>query len=254
MPISIDRLSCVALHIETFFDDTLIGGGTGFTVCKGTKRYLITNWHVVSGRDPITRDPISKSAAVPNRLVVWLHKKGFLGQWNGASMPLVSEHGKPLWNEGLHHKSGHMVDVVALPLPATGDEVDFFDMELELKDVDVVVTPSESVSIVGFPFGRSSDGKLAIWKTGHVASDIDIDFGTKPVFLVDATTKSGMSGSPVVARRVGVVTSSSGVNIGLSATRLLGVYSGRISDQPDDKDNWNLGMVWKATVIDGLLV
>ncbi len=253
MAITVDPFSCIPLHVQAFFDDTPLGDGTGFTVLKGDQRYLITNWHIVSGRDPVTRSSISKDAGIPNRLVVWLHVDGKFGHWNTVQIPLVNDSNNPLWIEREHQASGHMVDVVALPVPTSAGAA-FFDLDLGLKDVDVLITPSEPVSIVGFPHGRSSAGKLAIWKTGHVATDLEIDFEQKPVFLIDATTKPGMSGSPVLARRPGSRPTSIGLTIGGgTVTRFLGIYSGRVSDQPADKDNWNLGMVWKVSAIEDLL-
>jgi hypothetical protein len=67
------------------------------------------------------------------------------------------------------------------------------------------------------------------------------------MFIIDATTKPGMSGSPVVARRIGMYQSSQAVNMGGSATRFLGVYSGRIHEQAD------IGMVWKPEVITAII-
>lgn len=59
--ILIDPLSCVSLHLECFFRGTVIGGGTGFIVVYNGTNYLVTNWHVVTGRDPNTGEPMSTS-------------------------------------------------------------------------------------------------------------------------------------------------------------------------------------------------
>ena len=111
----------------------------------------------------------------------------------------------------------------------------------------MIVSPSEAVSIIGFPFGLASSGKFPIWKTGHIASDIDLNYKDKPVFLIDATTKPGMSGSPVIARRNGFSQTSKGQRVGGTTERFLGVYSGRIQDNSD------VGMVWKPETIDEIL-
>jgi hypothetical protein len=95
----------------------------------------------------------------------------------------------------------------------------------------------------------TSGGKFPIWKTGHVASDIDLDWDNKPAFLIDATTKSGMSGSPVIAKRVSIYQTSNGNTIG-NAVKFLGVYSGReISDQGIE-----VGFVWKPRTITEILL
>lgn len=146
------------------------------------------------------------------------------------------------------------MDVVALDItPNPNDNrFDFFPLDLTLRDTNLVLSPAEPVSIVGFPFGVSQAGRLAIWKTGHIASDLDIDYSNRPIFLVDVTTKSGMSGSPVIARRMGTFRTSTGTSLGGSATKFLGIYSGRVPDNDGGQDS-NIGMVWKARVLDEIL-
>ncbi len=101
--------------------------------------------------------------------------------------------------------------------------------------------------VIGFPLGLAAAGKLPIWKTGHVASDIDINYDGKPIFLIDATTKPGMSGSPVVALVKGLRRTSTGWNLGGGEfIRFLGIYSGRIGDS-------EIGRVWKPEVLDEIL-
>jgi S1-C subfamily serine protease len=127
--------------------------------------------------------------------------------------------------------------------------VEFYPVDLGLADVDLVIQPSEAVSIIGFPFGFAATGRLAIWKTGHVASDIDVNYDGKPAFLIDATTRSGMSGSPVVALRVGMWRTSQGVTMsaGQELVRFLGTYSGRIHVESE------IGTVWKAETLQQIL-
>jgi hypothetical protein len=62
-----------------------------------------------------------------------------------------------------------------------------------------------------------------------------------------------MSGSPVVRRQYGQYQTEDGefvVIIG-AATKFLGVYSGRIG--ADDELKAQLGMVWKASVIEEIV-
>ncbi len=101
-----------------------------------------------------------------------------------------------------------------------------------LSKTDVVVGPAAPVSIVGFPYGLAQQGGLPVWKIGTVASDLDIDIGGKPIFLVDTTARPGMSGSPVYAVRSGAFRSSDGslhtAIGGSSIKKFLGVYSEQI--------------------------
>lgn len=242
----IDPLSCVPLYLECLLQDRVIGTGTGFIIIRNGINYLITNWHVVTGRDPNTGQPILSTGAVdPDTIGIWYHDANRLGSWHRKTERLIApSSGSHQWRE---HPLGKQVDVVALPL-STHSDIKVYNLDISLAQTDLLLSPSEPVSIVGFPFGIAAAGKFPIWKTGHIASDIDLNYEDKPVFLVDATTKRGMSGSPVFARRLGSIYRSSTGNIGgRDVTRFLGIYSGRIRDQSD------VGMVWKHSVIDEIL-
>ncbi|TET40123.1 MAG: serine protease [Dehalococcoidia bacterium] len=244
--ILVDPLSCVSLSLECLLQGTVIGKGTGFIVIRNGTNYLITNWHVVTGRDPNTGQPMSSTGAVdPDTIGIWHHDANRLGSWHLKTERLIAAStGNHLWRE---HPLGRQIDVIALPL-STHEDTRVYNLDISLAQTDLVLSPSEPVSIVGFPFGIAAAGKFPIWKTGHIASDIDLHYEDKPVFLVDATTTPGMSGSPVFARRLGMHRSSTGWNIGGGdIVRFLGVYSGRIREESD------VGMVWKPGVIDEIL-
>jgi len=244
MPITIDEFSAKPLYLETYLDEKELGVATGFVVKKNDLNYLITNWHVVTARNPFDNLPLSKTEkADPNILKVWLHGKQ-LGTWIRKKIVLVEPTGKKSW---LEHPKGREIDVVAIPLE-TSPDIMVYDIDLNLADFDLMVYPSEAVSIIGFPEGIPSEGILPIWKTGHIASDIDIDWRGKPAFLIDATTKSGMSGSPVIARRISIYQTSTGNKIG-NAVRFLGVYSGR----EIGASGIEVGFVWKPKVISEIL-
>ena len=122
-------------------------------------------------------------------------------------------------------------------------------MDLALADAGVAAEPAMPVSIIGFPLGLSPDGAFPIWKTGHIASDPDIDYQGRPAFLIDATTRGGMSGSPVVIRMYGGYLTRARQNVigRRQITRFLGVYSGRIHVEAE------IGLVWRPHVIQDIL-
>lgn len=246
---TVDKLTVTSLHLELFFNTECLSSATGFAIVKDGKYYLVTNWHVVSGRHPKTNNPISPKGAIPNKIRVWHNQKDKLGNWIAKDYPLQNGEGVNLWKEmGVGTEK---IDVIVFPFEDSGD-ISLYPLDLGLKDVDLVVSPSEDLSIIGFPYGKASDGKFAIWKSGNLASDEDINYDNKPIVLVDATTKAGMSGSPVFAIRIGQVRSKNGLNIGMSATRFLGVYSGRITGEGVE-DIPDIGLVWKASVLEQLL-
>jgi hypothetical protein len=83
------------------------------------------------------------------------------------------------------------------------------------------------VSVIGFPFGITAGGGLAIWATGFVASEPDLDYGKLPVFLIDCRSREGQSGSPVIAYRGGGMVALQGSSsiFDRPVYRLLGIYT-----------------------------
>jgi hypothetical protein len=239
---TVDINTLQSLSIESVFEGRIVGKGTGFVIQNNGVNYLITNWHVVTGRNPLSGQPLNKTTAIadPDKLIIWHHLKGLLGNWISKETPLL-DNGNPTW---LEHPLGKQIDVVALPLNEEPD-VDYYPINLSLKDTDILIIPSEIVSVIGFPFGSPSDGKLPFWITGYVATDIELDYGGKPIFYINATTEKGMSGSPVMALRPGMYRdTNNSIHTG-GATKFLGIYSGRMRD-----DFPQIGIVWKPKVIE----
>jgi hypothetical protein len=232
------------------FNETSLANGTAFVVEREDRKFLITNWHNLSGRHPETNSCISATLAVPNKVRVAFHVSSALGRlWQVVEYELLDTEGNRRWKER-RLEDGRMIDVAALEI-VIPEGAAAYPVDLALKDTDLVVTPSEPVCIVGYPNKLNVMG-LPIWKIGHVASDIEIDYTGKPIFLIDTATKSGMSGSPVIKKSVGSHSVAGGLAIGGTRVKFMGVYSGRINDG-DTLDGSNLGLVWKPETIDLIL-
>jgi hypothetical protein len=50
------------------------------------------------------------------------------------------------------------------------------------------------MSLAGFPFGLAGAGSLAIWATGFIATEPEIDYNNQPTFLIDCLARPGQSG------------------------------------------------------------
>jgi hypothetical protein len=244
--ILIDPLSAQSLIIETSVKGQSLGTATGFVVESGGEKALITNWHVVAGRNPDTDQLLSPTGAVPDQLHILHHATGNLGQWAVRTEDLFSARGRARW---LEHSQGRVIDVIALPLAKIDAGITIYPFDLGLAATDMIPEVAMPISIIGYPFGMRTGGSWPIWKTGHIASDPDLDYDGRPAFLIDATTRGGMSGSPVVLRMTSGFKTRTGTYVlaaGMS-TLFLGVYSGRIHDQSE------IGRVWRPSVIDDLL-
>lgn len=175
----------------------------------------------------------------------------------------------PLW---LQHPAGPSVDIVAVPLPqviefCSGNGLQQLEEGAEFEtswvvrpdivwsDIGAPLHPisldvADELSIVGYPFGVTGGAGLAVWTRGFIATELQIGHDGLPMYLVDARTREGQSGAPVVFfSRSGQFPTGHGIAGGLGANlmRFMGVYSGRINDQSD------LGRVFtRAAVVDVL--
>jgi hypothetical protein len=102
-------------------------------------------------------------------------RAGILGTWVAKTEPPYDQEGTPLWHE--HPALGHRADVVALPLTDL-EGVDVYPYDPWNPGPAIAWRVSHEVSIIGFPFGMSGGGRLAIWVRGTVATEPDIDSGT----------------------------------------------------------------------------
>lgn len=231
--------------MEMRYSGQALAKGTGF-LCSSTNRglVLITNRHNVTGRNQQTGQPLSNTSGVPDEIAISHHRVGEFGAWVTAVEPLYAN-GSPLWFE--HPVLGATADFVALPLTQLTDVKPFtYD---PVRPGGVAVGPADPISVIGFPFGLRLAGSFPVWATGFVASEPEIDYLDTPTFLIDCRTRPGQSGSPVVAYRSGLYTTTdnSVVANGVPGFRFLGIYSGRVNSESD------LGIVWKARAIAELI-
>ena len=244
-------LSWSSIYIETFLGVDRLGIATGFLWLHDDTYFLITNWHVITGLNPKTGQPIDKLSATPDLLKVWFTLKDNLGIWEPIEIPLFDTQNRPLWKE--HKTFRKSVDVVGINLNLPDrfkvipiNSVSFDDFRVEI---------SQDVFIIGFPRGISGAGKFPIWKRGSIASEPEIDLDNLPKILIDSMTREGMSGSPVIVQFVGYYGDDP---LQLKATdwfgmgrRFLGIYSGRLPGQ--DEFEAHLGIVWKSSIIEEIV-
>ena len=245
MPITIADPSVKSLFLQMEAGGKPLSAGTGFVAEAASGPVLITNWHNLSGRRPDTKELLSSTGAVPEQVTILHNRADKLGQWVPRTEPLHRD-GSPRWIE--HPGFREMLDCVALPLTQL-DDVQIYPYSLAGDDPAILYGPGDVVSVVGFPFGLQGGGSLAIWATGFVASEPDVDLEKLPKFLIDCRSRPGQSGSAVIAHRSGGAIPMEGGNVEVrgQATRFLGIYSGRVHPESD------LGIVWKVAAIKQLV-
>jgi Trypsin-like peptidase domain len=232
-----------SLFLQMRFGELGLANGTGFLVRRGDHIWLITNRHNVTGRHQETGQPLCEHGGVPDTVEIIHNAAGRTGEWVVTREPLLDDDGLPRWIE--HPHLGEQADVVALLLDVV-DDIEVLDYDLEAPEPDLPFGPAMAVSIIGFPFGRTAGGAFPIWVAGFVASVPEIDYKKLPVFLVDARTRSGQSGSPVITySHVGSLPTREGLRfpLGEPVWQLHGIYAGRITSGSD------IGMVWKTSCL-----
>jgi len=233
----LDRLSLASICVVPYSYSKALGVATAFVVEHAGINLLITNFHVVSGRQPKTRRLLPDAPVQPDRLLIALLADGAKSLVWMPHIQLLLDGTTEGWIE--HPTLGHSFDVVALPL-AKPARARLFPYSRE-SGASLAIHMASQVAIIGFPHGISTGGLLPIWKSGTIASETDNDITGVDYFLVDSNTRKGMSGSPVIARRFGTALhESGGVGLGGVTDRVLGVYAGRMLDAPDV----TIGRVW----------
>ncbi|WP_446809656.1 hypothetical protein ACH50O_20765 [Methylomonas sp. 2BW1-5-20] len=253
-PLNIELPSLKSLFIEICFGEVILSTGTAVLAAKNRRSRcaIITNRHNVTGRHQETGECLSKTLGTPDNIIIHFHRsKPHIGEWLKLRLPLYRDSGEPFWIE--HPILGAKADLVALNVK-WGDDVLCLPYYIE-KDVDrvgMLVSPAEPVSVIGFPFGISTSGKLPVWATGFLAHELSLVTEENPVFLIDCRSRQDQSGSPVIAFRTSGYRSIKDGKISSSlsakeAWEFLGIYSGRINPESD------LGRVWHADSLATLL-
>lgn len=247
-------LSPTITRLELVGNSNPLGVATGFFLKYCNEWYLISNWHVFSGRNPTTGQPLDSGFGVPDCLRYTIY--GFINetQLKAESIHVelgCADSGTALWYQ--HPTMGQDIDIGCLPL--NDAPIGFAKNLLDPTghDPDMCIDLGHDLFLPGFPLGFSSYGMMPLWKRASLASSLEFGPGIDTYFYVDTATRSGMSGAPCLAisnwkhyrmdRSTGKVTV---VRQPLSH-RLLGVYSGRRN--ASDGFEAQIGVVWRENRI-----
>ncbi|MBL8518810.1 MAG: trypsin-like peptidase domain-containing protein [Betaproteobacteria bacterium] len=245
--VQLARPSVQSLLIQTQADGRPIATASGFLVQSRFGPLLITNRHVLTGRDQNTQQVFAPNGDTPTEVIIIHNRKDAVGQWLARVEPLYDGPVKR-WFE--HPVLGAKMDVAALRLTALND-VETYPFDLADPGTDMLLGPGDAVSVVGFPFGQTAGGNmLPVWATAFLASEPVQNFADLPIQLVDCRTLAGQSGAPVIAYRSSgdVAMNDGGVaRFDGPVLRFLGVYGGRVTAAAD------LGVVWKAAALKELV-
>ncbi|MEX2167315.1 MAG: hypothetical protein WD852_09910 [Methyloceanibacter sp.] len=250
----IDLLSFCVTPIELISEsDVDCGHATGFFWWTPDTRYLITNWHNVSGLHPFDFRPMHDKGFIPKRLRVYRSKSS--DDSNNVCMrepfeiELYSDFVHPKWLQHPQFEEKR-IDVVAIDVGASVEER-FCLNKYGFEELWSYV--GETLYIVGYPFRNYEGFMLPIWKRASFATEPMIPVDGRPMYLVDAATRFGMSGSPVIRRVFGPAPLRDGSTKldAWVASEFAGVYSGRLDAKLDEIA---IGLVWYPHLVNEIIV
>lgn len=248
-----DFLSLTTHQIAIGFDQTgvIFSTGSSFLYEYEEKIFLITNWHNATGRNPLTREPLSKKhAGIPDVFVTYFRLKLGNGKAKKEVISLYEDEymTQPKWL--IHPTHKERVDVIALEL-VKKDEFIYSAINKGNFDDDIPAEVGDECFVLGYPFDDFRYLGLPIWKKASIATEPSVNEDQLPKLLIDTATRPGLSGSPVIYQRTGIHRmDDNGVlkNDSLIGRirGFLGIYSGRIGK---GEIHAQLGIVWKQRVI-----
>jgi hypothetical protein len=248
--------------------DTVIGRGSAFFWKHNGLPFLITNWHVVSGRNLFTGEQLSTRAFIPERIRFFgmtykmdgLHVRFFRQAW----VLTLDEQARELLDRPPQANTVD-VDLWGLPIPQDcvldrdPNRTGFRGSEYMSSFVndhvvaEIATRAGDDCFVLGYPLGNYAGLMPPLWKRGSIASDTNIGVDNRPMFLVDGSTTSSMSGSPVF-RRVSTGFSRDPHNNAVVENvnfAFLGVYAGRL--QSAELAQTGIGYAWYGTLIGKVL-
>lgn len=231
---NVDETSTTSLYIEASHGGHPLWNATAFLWRSNESIYVITNNHVVGGeyhKDEFRRKNhrLPPADSLPDSLHVRIYDS-ILGRFSVVPIPLFVG-GREAWIKFYENKtdSRTLLDIVAIKVNHhifDGGIATKYNDTSGLYPKNYKLYPSQDLFIVGFPLNYGKSSLFPIWKRGTIASEPNFDELNISQFFIDATTRSGMSGSPVYYKGYSNITSSG--TLGLSGgmrTYLVGIYS-----------------------------
>ena len=255
----IDQCSLFSVYMETTIINHCTGGeitlsnATGSLYQQNGQSFLVTNWHVLSGRNAETGAPLDSTGALPEKVTVFFPQDGAIGASIKESYCLKDRQGEYAW---LQHSRGRDIDIALLPIDLPKGistvPINSINEARGIKEFPPNIYVGQEVFVLGFPLGIRNAGELPIWKKASIASEPMVPVGGNEFkILIDTATREGMSGSPVIiagSPDAHVQFDQSTQTVAFRPYKLfVGIYSGRICGK--DELAAQLGIVWKENAI-----
>lgn len=237
--LTIDTLNYCVVQVQSLVDDTPVAKATGFfysLILDGKAcLWLVTNWHVLTGRNASRPEIIlHNELAIPNRIRFQVPSRiGPSGQkdenhlyFHEKFISLYDSDNLAMWYQ---HPKKNEVDIAVVNVGQDLEGHLIRGINELCTEYDMAVEIGNEVFVLGYPLGFSHFANTPIWKRGSIASEPHAEtVDSKNRIMIDATTRKGMSGSPVIMRYKTHYLSEDGqVKMRGNASRFIGVYASR---------------------------
>jgi len=262
---NVDALNFAVVRLQPYRGELRLGSATGFfytgKVGGDDALWLVTNWHVLSGRSACPpNQPLHEGHALPDRIVFRLIRNQRSSEGTSdvsiqdLSASLFDDQGSAKWYQ---HKTGPAVDVGVLRLDLNREDYYIRGINEIASQNDMAISVGSQVFVLGYPLGFTHFVETPIWKSGAIASEPHLETErTQRRVLIDATTRQGMSGAPVIIRERTHYLSEAGIVVEHpNATRFIGVYASRpdipgANELPEADRRAEVGFFYKSGCVE----
>lgn len=256
---SYSPLSIVTVPIEIITSineiDTIYARGTGVFYSGNNETVnLITNWHIVTARNPYK---LAGNINIPYKLRLHLHNKSGDNNLNISNIEICDiiinnkDGNSPKWFE--HPTLKYKVDIVCIEIAKSVLNSFTYNYLNDFTNTYFAVEVMDEVNVIGYPGSINGGNRaLPIFKRGSIASEPNLDFDGLPCFLIDCKTTEGMSGSPVIASRFVI-----GNNSIQKSFQFVGVHSSSLTNADPVFSTVTtaseIAVVWKIHAIEDIV-
>ena len=235
-----DKYALCPFQIQLCDQQGGIGLGTAFFYQVEDDTLIITNWHNVTGKHPLTGKPLHPERSPLYIRAKWpvVHQREDgqkVARLEPQTMEIEDAQG-PLWFE--HPSLGSLCDTVAIPLERPTDWPPSFHVAAnKIDDTAIPIEAGLKVIVIGFPQGMSTGPGLPLMKTGFLSSvpGYEVQLGGEfsdiggmkggislPAMFLDVHTIPGMSGSPVFGEYTGLWNPDNLAASGIAPSSIIG--------------------------------
>lgn len=237
----INIVSMAVVLVEQFSLDgtgVTISHGTGFMWRGKTSIWLVTARHVFTGKNPFDDTHVSTNLFEPQEIRVHYSVGGLDSPtYRESNVFSLYMNSSPAWADDPQFTE-FRTDISALPVNFGRKDIICVNDYPGFDDYENLFTQvGFQCFVIGYPTTAVAGLMLPIWRSGALASDPGVPIDGKPIFLLDAATGPGFSGSPVFRHHFGPApfhdsSSPTGIRIDHNAvlrSRFVGVYAGRLN-------------------------